>query len=199
MKETLLLLDTSFTHLRVGLAGNCGVFDSVDKEAFMHQSEELAPTIDMLLKRNNLSKDDLGGVVVAKGPGSYTGVRIAMTSGKVIALALDIPLYLVSSLMILAHPKKRTAVIMDARAKRSYFAVYEDGKPLVEDAIWTNDEIMAYLEKNQGNIEVGGEPAHLGLKIDVPSIYVFENMVRGKEKSDTLSAKPAYLRGPIRV
>ena len=51
-------------------------------------------------------KNDIDGIVVAKGPGSYTGVRIGVTTAKTLAYALNTKLYGVSSLAALAATVK---------------------------------------------------------------------------------------------
>ncbi len=196
MKSVDLFLDTSFTHLRVGLFKAGTYCDGIDMEAYMRQSEEMIPSLSLLMERHGIGKDDIASVTVARGPGSYTGVRIAMTAAKTMALALKIPLFLVSSLMILAEDRK-TAVCMDARARRSYFAVYEDGKPIVEDSIWANDDVLSYLNDHPDCL-LGGEPAYLGLQKTAAPDVLF-NMLRWRGgPSDVLKAAPVYLRGPTR-
>ncbi len=195
---TDVLLDTSLTHLRVGLAKDGKIIASLDKPAFMRQSEEMIPTLDRLMEETKTGRSDIDSIIVARGPGSYTGVRIAMTAAKVMALALGKPLYLVSSLAILREGEKKTAIMMDARAKRSYFAVYEGNKAIVEDCIKSNDEVLSYLSEHPDCL-LGGEPSYLGLEANAKP-DVFLNMLAAKEgeKADTLTAAPAYLRGPIR-
>ncbi len=195
---TDVLLDTSFTHLRVGLAKGGKIIASLDKPAFMRQSEEMIPTLGRLMEETKTGRSDIDSIIVARGPGSYTGVRIAMTAAKVMALALGKPLYLVSSLATLREGEKKTAIMMDARAKRSYFAVYEGKKAIVEDCIKGNDEVLAYLNEHPDCL-LGGEPSYLGLEANAKP-DVFLNMLAAKEGEsvDTLTAAPVYLRGPIR-
>lgn len=59
-------------------------------------SEELVRKIDFLLKNNNLSKKDLTQIAVNIGPGSYTGVRIGVTTANSIAFALNLPIIEIS-------------------------------------------------------------------------------------------------------
>ena len=61
--------------------------------------------IHTYLKKQKL-KNDIDGIVVAKGPGSYTGVRIGVTTAKTLAYALNTKLYGVSSLAALAATVK---------------------------------------------------------------------------------------------
>lgn len=59
-------------------------------------SEELVRKIDFLLRNNNFSKKDLTQIAVNIGPGSYTGVRIGVTTANTIAFALNIPIVEIS-------------------------------------------------------------------------------------------------------
>ncbi|MBR6866439.1 MAG: tRNA (adenosine(37)-N6)-threonylcarbamoyltransferase complex dimerization subunit type 1 TsaB, partial [Bacilli bacterium] len=111
-----LLLDTSNTNLSIGLAKDHKVIDEVTYEAWQKQSEYLVNELDILLKKNNLTRNDIEKVIAAKGPGSYTGVRIALTVAKVSAFALNVPLYLVSSLEALKDENEPSICLMNARS-----------------------------------------------------------------------------------
>src|SRR5699024_7344353 len=62
-----------------------------------NHSVRLMPAIDQLMKEVKVIPEDLTKIVVAKGPGSYTGVRIGLTTAKTMAWALDIPIIGISS------------------------------------------------------------------------------------------------------
>ncbi|WP_457826661.1 tRNA (adenosine(37)-N6)-threonylcarbamoyltransferase complex dimerization subunit type 1 TsaB, partial [Staphylococcus aureus] len=68
----------------------------------VNHSIQLMPTVKMLLEEANLTPKQLDAIIVAKGPGSYTGLRIGVTTAKTLAYTLNIPLYGVSSLQALA-------------------------------------------------------------------------------------------------
>lgn len=140
-----LLLDTSNVNLLVALGENGKIVDKTEYEAWQRQSEFLVGEIDSILARNGKEPQDVKAVVVAKGPGSYTGVRIALTVAKVMSLALGIPLYLVSSLEVLKAKESVSVSVMNARSKRSYVGVYEGDDCLIQDTIMTNDELLTLL------------------------------------------------------
>ncbi|TSC91481.1 MAG: putative protease [Candidatus Berkelbacteria bacterium Licking1014_96] len=56
-----------------------------------HQSEELLPAIDKLLKKNKVKTEDLGLIVVNIGPGSFTGTRVGVATANALSFGLDIP------------------------------------------------------------------------------------------------------------
>src|SRR5207237_3219506 len=65
-------------------------------------SEALVPAIDFVLQRAGVARTQLDGIVVAGGPGSFTGVRIAAATAKGFVHALHIPLFAYSGLMSVA-------------------------------------------------------------------------------------------------
>ena len=157
-----LLLDSSNKYLAVGLSKNGKVIDKVHYEAWQRQSELMAVEIDNILKRNNLSRNDIDAVAVGIGPGSYTGVRIAITIAKTIGYALKVKVYARSSLSLLKSRKNPTICVFNARGGRSYFAVYEGEKCLVEECIKTNEDVIKYVEEHK-DYDVNGDVTHLGL------------------------------------
>ena len=98
-----LLLDSSNTSLTVALGNKDSLIDEISYEAWQTQSEHMIPEINNLLDKHSVSRNDIIGVMVSIGPGSYTGVRIALTIAKVIALALKVNVYPVSALQILKN------------------------------------------------------------------------------------------------
>ncbi|WP_125705269.1 tRNA (adenosine(37)-N6)-threonylcarbamoyltransferase complex dimerization subunit type 1 TsaB [Lacticaseibacillus daqingensis] len=92
-------------------------------------SEQLLPTISRLLQANALAPSDLDRVAVADGPGSYTGIRIAVTTAKTLAATLNLELVGVSSLAVLAANVTRTrnliVPLMDARRQNVFAGGYQ--------------------------------------------------------------------------
>ncbi len=58
----------------------------------VNHSKELLPSLEVFLIDNGQSKNDLRGIVVFRGPGSYTGLRVGMATANMLAMALNIPL-----------------------------------------------------------------------------------------------------------
>ena len=93
-----ILLDSSNTSLTVGLAKDDILLESISYEAWQTQSEHMIPELDKLLNKYDVIRNQISDVVVAIGPGSYTGVRIAITIAKTIAAVLPVKVYAISSL-----------------------------------------------------------------------------------------------------
>lgn len=189
-----LLLDSSNTFLSVGLAKEGKVVDKVYYEAWQRQSEMMATEVDNILKRNKLDRKDLDAVVVGIGPGSYTGVRIAVTIAKTIAYALKIKIYAKSSLSLLKTPQKPTICLFNARSGRSYFAVYEDEKAIVPDCIKTNEEVLAYINGHK-DFFIAGDTYQLGLESS--KFDIIENLANFKDEElveNVFKLNPVYLK-----
>ena len=158
-----LLLDSSNINLSVGIMKDDSLLDSVSYESWQTQSENMVPEIDKLLTKHNIDRKDISGVVSAIGPGSYTGVRIALTIAKTIALALDVPVYPVSSLRILKDDDKPSICLINARSGRSYFGVYEGSKIIIPDCIKQNEEVINFINEHK-DYSVCGDARYLGLE-----------------------------------
>ena len=190
-----LLLDSSNINLSVGIMLNDFLLDSVTYESWQTQSENMVPEIDKLLTKHNINIKDISGVVTAIGPGSYTGVRIALTIAKTIALALNIPIYPVSSLRILKDYDKPSICLINARSGRSYFGVYEGSKIIIPDCIKQNEEVINYINEHK-NYSICGDARYLGFEnkdtnVCFQMFTLFENLTPCENH---LGLKPIYMK-----
>ena len=95
---TILALDTSNKTLSVAVELTDGTIIEQTIENTLQHSVLLVPTIEAVFKEAGITAKDLTKIVVAEGPGSYTGLRIGVTVAKTLAKSLGIPLVGVSSL-----------------------------------------------------------------------------------------------------
>ena len=98
-----LLLDSADKYLGIGIALNNEIIDKVYFEAWQRQSELMVPELEKIIKKNNIDPKSINEIIVTVGPGSYTGVRIALTIAKIYAYSLNIKCYAISSLNILMN------------------------------------------------------------------------------------------------
>ena len=189
-----ILLDSSNTNLSVGIARDNLLLEYISYEAWQRQSEYMIPELDKLLSKYNVSRDEIKEVMVAKGPGSYTGVRIASTIAKTIATALDAKLYAVSSLRVQKACKNPSICLINARSGRSYIGVYEDDKVLLDDQIMKNEDVLNYI-KEHPNYIVCGDVKYLGLEgVISNNIQEMLNLKNVLEPINPLSLKPVYMK-----
>lgn len=120
-------MDTAFKRLNLALARDGILLAGISVEAFKKQSEMIFVELQKLMEQTGLSYKDLNRIVITRGPGSYTGVRIAMSIAKVLATQLHIPLYTLSTMQLFTGINSGT-VLLDARAKRAFYARIKDGQ-----------------------------------------------------------------------
>jgi tRNA threonylcarbamoyladenosine biosynthesis protein TsaB len=89
---------------------------------------ELMPEVAHLLEQAHVRPADLCGVAVALGPGSFTGVRVALAAGKGLALAQNLPLFGISTLDVIAYPhqaqSRPVVAVVPAGRGRVCWAMY---------------------------------------------------------------------------
>lgn len=190
-----VLLDSSSKYLSVGLAKNGKVVDKIFYEAWQRQSEMMTSELQTILVRNHVENKDIDAVVIGIGPGSYTGVRIAVTIGKTLAYALHTKVYSVSSLSLLRDSVKPTICVFNARSGRSYVGVYEQDKCLMKDCVMTNEDLQKYIGQHKDYF-VNGELNHLGLASN--EYDTIENLAKGLNESNLVDnpfvVNPVYLK-----
>ncbi len=189
-----ILLDSSNTNLSVGIAKDNILLDYISYEAWQRQSEYMIVELNKLLEKHNIKKEDITDVMVAKGPGSYTGVRIAITIAKTIAVALDTKLYAVSSLRAQKDGTCPSICLINARSGRSYIGVYEGHKTILEDQIMKNEEVLSYISDHP-TYSVCGDTKYLGIEGKEPNnIVEMLDLKDSLESINPLSLKPVYMK-----
>ncbi len=195
-----LLIDTSDQFLSVGIVLDEKIIYQNSYQAWQRQSELLIPEIIKALKSTKLELKDIKEIYLGKGPGSYTGVRIAMTVAKTLGTVTDIKIKAISSLAILGKADESFISVINARSKRSYVGVYEKGKCLMNDCILTNDEVVKLInEYRKKGFKLYGDSAYLNLESDgvniIDGLLSFSKIAEYEE--NILALKPVYLKDAI--
>lgn len=189
-----ILLDSSNTNLSVGIAKDNILLGYVSYEAWQRQSEYMIPELNNLLSKYAIDKNDIDDVVVAIGPGSYTGVRIAITIAKTIATALNVKLYPVSSLRVLKDDDKPSICLINARGGRSYIGVYQNNDVILTDQIMNNDEVKLYIE-NHPTYSVCGETKYLNIDgVMTNNLQQMMSLKNVLNEVNPLGLKPVYMK-----
>lgn len=130
----LLALDTSAPTVSVALHdGEHGVVAELASERAMRHGEQVMPLVDEVVRSVGAVARDLTAVAVGVGPGPFTGLRVGLVTARTLAHALDIPVYGVCSLDVLAVEAVATGTVdtdfvvaTDARRKEVYVATYDE-------------------------------------------------------------------------
>ncbi len=189
-----LFLDSSNKYLMIAVLDDNKVIASHIEYCFKKQSEKLFPAMISLLADNNIDKNEIEGVIVTIGPGSYTGVRIALSVAKVLCTSKHLPLYTINSLRVYDNACDDTLVLMDARSKRAYCAHYHQGAEVLAPCVMSIDDIKAYLVDKQ--VKVVGDSELVGLEaLEVDFVSNIEASFAYKEKVDNIhTLTPCYLK-----
>jgi tRNA threonylcarbamoyladenosine biosynthesis protein TsaB len=168
---TILAIDTSNYVLGVALLEDNQVLGEYMTNLKKNHSVRIMPAIQTLMKDCERVPADLTKIVVAKGPGSYTGVRIGVTIAKTLAWTLNIPLVGISSLEILAAGTGRyfdgyVSPIFDARRGQVYTALYQYQNSKLtavkqDQLVMLNDWALTLQEMDKPILFVGNDlPIH---------------------------------------
>ena len=121
-----LLLDTSTEQGIIALAEEGKIIAEQAMPEGLQNSKSLSTYVAKILKAQQWSMQDLKGIIVGVGPGSFTGLRVAASFAKAISYARQIPLIGVPSLLAFAKEVEgKSGLVFDARAGGAYFLPVE--------------------------------------------------------------------------
>ncbi len=124
----LLALETSTEACSVALLTDGGLIARSELTPRQH-AQRLLPMCDEVLAQADIARRELTTIAVGRGPGAFTGVRLAVSAAHGIAMALDIPVVPVSTLaaLALAAPDNGAAIlaVIDARMGELYVGTYQ--------------------------------------------------------------------------
>ena len=150
---TILGIDTSTTIGSIGLLVNREPIAEHTLDITQNHSSRLMPAIKTVLEWGNLNIRDIDAFAVAIGPGSFTGIRIAVATAKSICYAIKKPILAISTLEAIAYNlqyvNKLICPILDARRDQVYTAIFQGGRDLIrqtEDLCIPLTEILNRLD-----------------------------------------------------
>ncbi len=129
----LLAFDTSSPTVTVAVHDGTDVVAQLASTETMRHGEQLTPLVDQALRQVGITARDLSAIVVGVGPGPFTGLRVGLVSARTMAYALQVPVYGVCSLDVLAVEALDTGAVSgpfvvasDARRREVYLATYDE-------------------------------------------------------------------------
>lgn len=216
----ILAIETSSFTGGIAISQNEKIIGEYRLSVETRYAESLMVNIDRLLKECRLNIDDIDAFAVSVGPGSFTGLRIGVSTAKGLAYGTQKPFIAVPTLDALAAnlipSPYHICPIVDARQKQIYTALYSpDGERLTEHNVISPEEWLNDLsEGNQKIILLGtgvsaykkliqeslGEnaiwtPFHRDYASASSVAYLAVQKYKNKEFSDYMELEPLYLRG----
>ena len=215
----ILCIETSLEYCSVSLIQDGRVIDSENINIKKSHSEFILVLVKTLLKRVKISLNQLSAIAVNKGPGSYTGLRIGVSTAKGLCFSLDLPLISVNSLDLMIYDVKKKGLVdsstllcpmIDARRMEVYTKIVRFDLTVLKDThakILSKDSFNSILEKNRVNFFGNGSNKFQNLiksknaffieKI-IPKSINFDQIVHDKylEKKfeDLINFEPYYLK-----
>jgi tRNA threonylcarbamoyladenosine biosynthesis protein TsaB len=184
-------------------------------------SERLMATVDRVLKDTGMHMRQFDGFAVAIGPGSFTGLRIGLSTVKGLALATGRPVAAVPTLKVLAwnlpHSAYPVCPLLDARKNEVYAALYTFDGPVLQQVLSERVVALTRLaEQLTGRIIFTGEAARL-FQTEIIQIFgdaaffaprsaalpsaaavaeIGLDMIKNGKQADPDSLAPMYIRRP---
>ena len=172
----ILAMDTSNKALSLAILENEETLGQVTLNIKKNHSITLMPAIDFLMNSLDMKPTDLDRIVVAQGPGSYTGLRMAVATAKTLAHTLKIELVGVSSLLALVPEQVEGLVIpvMDARRNNVYAGFYQSGQSVRPEAHLPLAEVLEIAGAANQPVTFVGETAVFAEQIEaaLPGVSV---------------------------
>lgn len=156
----ILSVSTATNHLSVALNEDQQVIVEKNERDERNHSEHLDPLIDEILKENKITLKDIDRFAVAIGPGSYTGLRIGITTVKMFASILDKEVVGISTLQALAKGVAGDALViagLDARNDNYFAGGYKSGdipENVIPDGHYNIDALIKAIQEYAAENEV---------------------------------------------
>jgi tRNA threonylcarbamoyladenosine biosynthesis protein TsaB len=214
MPESWLILETSARSAKVGLARDGAVVRAANLDETRRHARDLAPTVETLLRAEALKPADLTGIMVGRGPGSYTGLRIGLTSAKALAFAVGCKLIAVETFAAIAEQAPAEAqklwVIADAlqgqiylqRFKRTHGVLLAVDELRIEPfAEWVKGIAGAWISGPGVNLYADRIPAECRSVAEaereprIESVFAVGLRLPPLTREAMFALEPLYLRG----
>lgn len=139
-------MDTSTKWIYLGIVKDDTVVAESQFISIKEHSANFLYILESMLRANDLLVEDFDNIYCGYGPGSYTGLRIAVTVAKMFSTFKNVKLYAVSSLYLASsgYDNMHVAVMFDARRDNYFCALY--GQKNIEDKLRNKDEFLTMID-----------------------------------------------------
>lgn len=180
--------------MSIAIVENNKIVSFYHEYSFKTQSELAMPTLDKIIKEAKIQPKQIDEMIITIGPGSYTGVRIAMSIAKTLSAISEIKIRTITSLELFVASNEKTLVVFDARSDRAYFGLFNEKTYIKGPAVLPIDDIKKIIKEENPKIVGDG---HLFDTTD--NFELNETMLLNAIKNATLiddvdHLKPLYLK-----
>ncbi len=217
----ILMVDTSGPACGVAIMADGRLVYEAELTHKQTHSQRVMPMVDTALQMSDMTLADMDVLGAVVGPGSFTGVRIGVSTVKALAHAANKPCIAVDALEALAANVTAfdgvVCPILDARAQQVYGAMFRNGERVLDDIV---EKLTLFLDR----VEAAGEnalflgdgapgfeaairerlgekahfvkPQHNGLRAGSACTVAAERLAKGEAAPDYITLLPLYLRAP---
>ena len=175
-----LFIDTHYTKLHLALFQDEVVIEEIVKEG-EKLTEYFIFTIQELLEKKHITIDDLSGIIVVNGPGSFTGVRIGVVVAKMIGYCKKIPIKVISYLQAVALKYLDDVTVGIQDKNGTFVGSFNKEHELMSDYFYLNHQELASFPEN---IIIDEE-------INLDMVYEY---LKDKKDVHPHSVKPIYVK-----
>lgn len=216
----VLAIDTATAQVGVAIGDAGAVLGEARFVGGRRHAEQLAPAIRSVCEGTGVELAQLAAVAVGIGPGLFTGLRVGVTTAKVMAQALRVPVVAVSSLDLVAYPLRHASrllvAVLDARRHEVFHAAYRPvpggvqrvteytvgrAEELAGDLTARGDEVLLAGDgvARYADVLAGVDRAEVaGPGFDAPSVAALVELATGRlereEFEQPWTVEPMYLR-----
>ncbi|MEG0452479.1 MAG: tRNA (adenosine(37)-N6)-threonylcarbamoyltransferase complex dimerization subunit type 1 TsaB [Coprobacillus sp.] len=191
---TSLIMDTSNQYLMVALYEDGQCLETIQELGSKKQSENAIPYLASLLEKHHKELLDINEMIITRGPGSYTGERVAMSIAKTLSVVAPIKIKAISSLKAYAGIDKCVSVI-DARSQKVFVGVFNEGKEVIKEQLVSLTDFNDFM-KDYNDYRVVGQCEIVGYEnqdVDLSSnLYELSLLEEPIDNIDAMT--PYYLK-----
>jgi tRNA threonylcarbamoyladenosine biosynthesis protein TsaB len=213
-------MDSATPRVSVAIGRDGAVVGEVKLVGGRRHAEQVAPAIRYLCDELDVDLGHLTAIAVGLGPGLFTGLRVGVTTAKVMAQALRVPVVGIPSLDLLAYPVRHTSrlvvAVLDARRREVFHARYrtvQGGVQRVSDyEVGSPGDVVAELDSGTEEVLLVGDGAlaypeafsrlerveHAGPAFTAPSAAALIELATARVEREEFEAHwdvhPLYLR-----
>ncbi len=169
----ILNIDTATNHASICLSNHKQVIALEESFEQKNHATFLQPAIKKMFQETHYSLKDLNAIAVSAGPGSYTGLRVGLSTAKGLCYVLQKPLLMINTLIVMASEAQKEVLsknifnnnmmfcpMIDARRMEVFTGIYSSGLEVIKSphALIFNDGI-SYEEYSKGIPVLSGSGA----------------------------------------
>ena len=196
-----LFIDTCHHNLIVGVYKDTEELILMHEDNDNHLSERLLPLIEKAMNSINLDINNVDNIVVANGPGSFTGVRIGVTVAKTLAYSLGCPIHTVSDLLVMSsgnYTTKYVVPLIDARRDAVYGAMYSNNEVIINDTYIPFNDLLNEIKTkiSLDDVTFVSYEDFEDIKVEIPKIDLTQIIKNSLASEGTLChlVNPNYLK-----